>query len=367
MKQAGFGIGAVMVGSVVLGIFALSFMQNSKNSIESSLIAQLIAYRDSVLHYYAAIVSNRIAWRCTMLVNPSLRNYVSGGGGGGGSLTISDAGDCRTALSGDIVVPDIGVYINFGDTLPIPISVGYVAPASFDFHLQAEWQAIGGGNGVEVTLTVIYNRSNGPTNFALEDKQVKLYMNRTVAKDCSDGLSTSFGFYDDGGTGSEAERYWGDTAVTSIDAETRLVTCWESGPLIIPPCYEDSSDYHSACSSSYLGMCPSHSGVKVPSIAGFDRSTGKTECSYDHVLIKRPSTTCSGGGNGILGFDGSGNMICAHNRGFTGVRGRSTSMGIKGFSSGTILSVSGQAGRTGERGPPGDPRPDVTSTCTRSP
>ena len=120
-------------------------------------------------------------------------------------------------------------------------------------------------------------------------------MNRTTARNCSDGLSAGFGFYDDGGTGTSApDRYFGDTAVTSVNAETRLVTCWEQGPLVIPPCYDLLETAHFPdCPSidepeakkRYAGMCPHNLYFTVPALGGFDTHTGETICARDFGLI----------------------------------------------------------------------------------
>ena len=79
--KGGFGIVTVMVGAVVLGIFALVYTQKMQNRANFSLIADLMAFREQVMTYYRDLAANRASWECTVNSNSNtpLQRYLATG------------------------------------------------------------------------------------------------------------------------------------------------------------------------------------------------------------------------------------------------------------------------------------------------
>lgn len=77
--KGGFGIVTVMVGAVVLGIFALVYTQQMQNRANISLIADLMAFREQVMTYYSSLIANRASWECTVRGNEPLQRYLATG------------------------------------------------------------------------------------------------------------------------------------------------------------------------------------------------------------------------------------------------------------------------------------------------
>ena len=305
MPKDGFSIMTVMIGSVVVAALAVVYMQKARNKAQVAAVTDIIAYRDYVFRYYTEVASNRMAWPCTLKANPSLQTYVQGGGAPTGphNLQLQDVsgnGCVVGAGTGKEVIPDDGVGTAQGLGLKLYTNlpkdpVETYDPDQDDHHIRvyATWEGLG-RNAVRVRLATAYNykHERALTSFKIEEKEMFIYMNRHPARNCSDGLAAGFGFFDDGGTGSRAPlRYFGDTAVTSVDAKTRLVTCWEKGPLVIPPCYDllETADFPNCPGISdtitYAGMCPKEGGFRVPALAGFKLRTGETICEKSYGLI----------------------------------------------------------------------------------
>ena len=263
-----------MAGAVVLGIFALVYVQSAQNRTNFSQITSLMSFRESVMTYYSSVVANRGTWECTIRANTDLRRYLASGTAvsTNTALEIRDyTGNCQEKLaspvtSGKQLIASSGLGLNAQDTLP-------VAPArtcddtinGTHFCLKAEWKrhAIATGRrGVVVTLKLTANRKaikeKLDVNFDLKDKEHDIYMTRTVATDCSDGRVT--GHFPGNRTGpvrgfdgyintrtaphpveSGVAAYAGDAAVVDFDAVTDLVECSRRGPLVVPPCYDLTS------------------------------------------------------------------------------------------------------------------------------
>ena len=285
----GFSIMTVMIGSVVVAALAVVYMQKARNKAQIAAVTDIIAYRDYVFRYYSEVAANRMAWPCTLKANPDLHNYVKGAGSPGGphNLWLHDVSGTGCVLdgTGKEIIPGSGAGTAQGLGLKLytnlPATVETYDPDNTNHHIRvyATWEGLG-RNAVRIRLAAAYNHKHDDalTSFKMEEKETYLYMNRTPARNCSDALATGFGFYGDHGTGASApERYFGDTAVTSVNARTRLVTCWQEGPLVIPPCYDllEGSSFPGCpsinASDPYAGMCPTGPGfsLPVPAAAGF--------------------------------------------------------------------------------------------------
>ena len=334
-SNAGFGLLQVMIGTVVLGIFAMVFVRRAHNRADISYVMELVTYRDQILDYYTALLQSRTAWQCTVKCNTALHQWVKTGVSGSCplnspcSLAIYDGdGNCQPNAcptsktlrlpSGGwrfALEPALGGAYNF---VP-PTNPSGGAVTTRPMLAKATWeQALASpvGNSVKVTIAVDWlpdpDYREQYTAFNVGKRERVLYLNRAPYKNCADGLAARFPisisdkhFYDDQGTGSGVARYAGDTAIVGIDPTTGLVTCWQS-PLVIPPCYDPSnppfntfrtSDHDSvtvldfvasqACRSdgSNKGLCPKI-GSGTTGITHFDKRTGMAHCGVQHILIK---------------------------------------------------------------------------------
>ena len=364
-EEGGFGIITVMMGAVVLGIFALVYTQQIQNRANISLIGDLMSFREQVVTYYSSIVSNRNTWECTIRANSALELYLAGGNAyaGSGMLDVHDhTGDCQEGFIGagtsKLLIPSTGLQLKLTDYNDIPVYPPPVSPPPCDdtstehFCLEVEWEGLDaslGGNkrAVEVTLKLTANRKNIKNDldvsFDLQDKEYAIYMNRTVATDCSDGRVTGYFPGTASGmvpsidtaphmTGTGVNAYAGDAAVVDFDAVTGLVACSSRGPLIIPPCYDmsDTSTINGVRVNPFLsdsgmpgyrgylgsahgfkniadnntlrcdglgseakvsikGRCPETKGGGTTAIAYFDPSTGISHCSHPNILVEKTS------------------------------------------------------------------------------
>ena len=359
----GFALVMVMVAAALLGILAITFLQKVSLRAKVSNIAELISYRDYVLRYYSDLVANRAAWECTKAHNPTLPGYLSTGLGASAGLPLNvfGVGNCvgDAALLTPNMRPEIpmvpyttldGTSVSFTDLWTPLVLPRPPYPSTFagrrlnsgsqgdrlqernsdpNFIISAVWDdgsviAGAGTNSVKITLTMTYighlldPKDN--TSFDLEEKEAVIFMNRTPAKNCSDALAAGRGKYDDyrEGTSFRGNKrrptsYFGDQAVASVDAATRLITCSDA-PLIIPPCYEndpaDTTDYRGSspiagkdnlCASLHslpaykrwqrTGVCGGDYGNHA--IADFDENTGYSKCSNPYVLVMRPARVAS--------------------------------------------------------------------------
>ena len=159
-SKRGFGIVTVMIGAVMLGIFALVFTQRMQNRANVSLIADLMAFREQVLTYYGGLVANRASWECTHANNDDLRRFIATGTGApstataigpDGNLAVYDGdGNCQEKFGGGgggatRRIPNSGLGLSLtgvADYLPAPdITCDRDA---HHFCLIAEWEAIEG-------------------------------------------------------------------------------------------------------------------------------------------------------------------------------------------------------------------------------
>ena len=299
--ERGFGIVTVMVGAVVLGIFAMVYTQQMQNRANISLIGDLMAFREQVITYYGSVVANRSTWECTRFNNTTLGTYLAGGvhppsSRPRGPLDIYDyTGDCQEGFIGastaTLLVPSgNGLGLELQDHNDLPIAAVTCDSDIHHFCLKVEWEALDPDLGddkraVEVKLTLVANRkaikNDLDVSFKLADKEYAIYMNRTVATDCSDGRVTGYFPGRAPGpvphpataphmTGTGVNAYAGDTAVVNFDSITGLVECSPLGPLVVPPCY-DMSD------TSTIGGIktnPFISRTGMPGYRGFLSSKG---------------------------------------------------------------------------------------------
>ena len=288
-NDSGFGIVTVMAGAVVLGIFALVYVQSAQNRANFSQITTLMSFREQVMTYYSSVVANRGTWECTVKANYDLRRYLASGTAATSSnaLEIRDyTGNCQEKLalspsSGDLLIATAGLGLNLQDYNDLPVTPPRPCDnteSGTEFCLKVEWErhAIATGRrGVVVKLKLDANRKaikqKSDVNFELTDKEHTLYMTRTVATDCSDGRVTGYfpgrvtgqvrGFdgYIETSTsphpvGSGVAAYAGDAAVVAFDALTGLVQCSTLGPLVVPPCYNvtDTSELRGKRTNPFL-------------------------------------------------------------------------------------------------------------------
>ena len=285
-----------MVGAVVLGIFAMVYTQQMQNRANVSLIGDLMSFREQVITYYGSVVSNRSTWECTIQSNGQLQQYLAGctvppcptplpAGINylDGTLDIYDyTGNCQERFGGAggiLRIPSgngLGLKLQDHNDLPIDGAANPCDPDIHHFCLKVEWEGLdpdqSSQRAVELKLILTANRKaikdDLDVSFELADKEYAIYMNRTVATDCSDGRVTGYfpgtakgrarPWHSSVGSGHAAPHttskgvsgYAGDTAVVEFDSITGLVACSPLGPLVVPPCY-DMSDY------SYIDDYPS--------------------------------------------------------------------------------------------------------------
>ena len=353
----GFGLLQVMIGTVVLGIFAMVFVRKAQNRADVSLLTELITYRDQVLDYYSAVVQSRTAWQCTRKC---------------GSPTTADTGfnlydgdaNCQFGCSPSsptkptLRLPSFGWRFSHASLFDPsssswprssgPVSTSIPDEDTHPFFVQAKWQIISSvTNEVKVTISVSFTPGDEwkkkYTTMDIGERKRVFYMNRTPHKNCSDGLAARVTggslFFDDRGVGTGVERYAGDTAVVSIDATTGLVNCWNS-PLVIPPCYEPDKPPFTGHSTSRgvsftaakpcdrfadKGLCPKI-GSGTTGITYFDSSTGVSHCGTRHILMVEKSgnsgVNCGlTGSGGLVGVSTSGEFICSNDSGAVGGTG----------------------------------------------
>ena len=369
---SGFGLLQVMIGTVVLGIFAMVFVRKAQNRADVSLLTELITYRDQVLDYYSAVVQSRTAWQCTRKCgSPTTANQGFNLYDGDGECQ----GGCPTTKT--LRLPSQGW--RFSNKVAFSPPSAFPSPpgdADNPFFVQATWQRVNTANNeVKVTVSVNFSPNiewkKDYTTMDIGDRKRVFYMNRTPYKNCSDGLASGFSgrFFDDGGSGAGVERYAGDTAVVAIDATTGLVNCWNS-PLVIPPCYDLSNppfssnhsnrdlpgknarlDFVAAenCGATDKGLCPRTSLGGTTGITHFDRATGISHCAQQHILVVERNgvseVNCGSiGSGGLVGFSGSGDFLCSNRTGTirgSGVKhneGSDCDHGIRGWDgSGNIV------------------------------
>ena len=362
-NDSGFGIVTVMIGAVTLGIFALVYVQSAQNRANFSQITNLMSFREQVMTYYGSVVANRGTWECTVQGNSGLKNYlVSGGANKSGSLNIRDyTGNCQEGFgsgAGAELIPTAGLGLKLQDYNDIPLASARSCTGA-QFCLKATWKGLDTGVGqrraVELKLTLTANRDEIKqqlgVNFELSDKEQTVYMNRTVATDCSDSRVTGnfpgTSARHPAGTGVIA--YAGDAAVVSLDALTGLVSCSPRGPLVVPPCYDVTSTSNNPFLSStgmrvngvdsgrgfgdlrgvglrcdgrgrspstpIQGSCPRTSGGGTTAIAYFDPQTGIAQCSHPNILVEEVVETvtadvCDGNAHhGIVLIRSSGSRV----------------------------------------------------------
>lgn len=344
--EGGFGIVTVMAGAVVLGIFALVYTQQMQNRANVSLIGDLMAFREQVITYYGSIVSNRSTWECTIQSNGELQQYLAGctvppcptpkpAGTNlpDGTLDIYDyTGDCQEKFGGAdgiLRIPSGGLGLKLQDhnNLPIAQRACDSSASGTHFCLTVEWEGLDpdqlSRRAVEVKLILEANRraikNQLDVSFELAKKEHAIYMNRTVATDCSDGRIT--GYFP--GTAKGRARTWhpgivsstaaaphvtskgvpayaGDTAVVKFDSVTGLVECSNLGPLVVPPCY-DMSDYnyiddYGSLRNTYVN--PFISGTGMPGYRGFQSDKGFGNIIGNKGLQCDGSGTCCPGSGG---------------------------------------------------------------------
>ena len=341
-RDGGFGIVAVMAGAVVLGIFALSYTQQMQNRAKISLIGDLMSFREQVITYYSAMVSNRNTWECTVSQNNALRQYLAGCltapcpthpepagvNAPDGTLDIYDyTGDCQERFgtgTGTLRIPSGGLGLRLQDYNDLPIGQVACNANVHHFCLTVEWEGLdpdqASRRAVELKLVLKSYRKNIKNDlgvsFELADKEHAIYMNRTVATDCSDGRVT--GYFPGrrrgsarpwhpshlGGTGAAphmtskgVSAYAGDTAVVNFDAITGLVECSTSGPLVIPPCYDMTGhnvyidDYGAARRDPQDIVNPFLSGTGMPGYRGLRTAHGFYGIRRGKYMACKTSTT----------------------------------------------------------------------------
>ncbi len=331
-SEGGFGIVAVMAGAVVLGIFALVYTQQMQNRANISLIGDLMSFREQVITYYSSIVSNRNTWECTVKSNAELQQYLAGcttapcptpkpagANAPDGTLNIYDyTGDCQERFgtgTGTLRIPSGGLGLRLQDYNDLPIGQVACNANVHHFCLTVEWEGLdpdqASRRAVELKLVLKSYRKNIKNDlgvsFELADKEHAIYMNRTVATDCSDGRVT--GYFPGrrrgsarpwhpshlGGTGAAphmtskgVSAYAGDTAVVKFDSLTGLVECSSRGPLVIPPCYDVDTydyidDYGAARRSPEDMVNPFVSGTGMPGYRGFKTDYGFGGIDGTHI------------------------------------------------------------------------------------
>ena len=279
--ESGFGIITVMIGAVMLGIFALVFVQRMQNRTKLSLIADVMAFRNQVITYYSNLVSSRAAWECTVYStsNITLNTYLKNATGGGSEtdLAVHDGdADCQEGFRGTVDgtqrIPLNGLGLNLQDYNALPVDATATSrecvsgAVGHQFCLRATWRGLDSVHGqnrraIEVALRVSVNRLAAKNQLGvgieLADREHFFYINRTVGTDCSDSRVTghftgrSASSYHMSGRGVNA--YMGDSAVGGFDPLTGLVVCSVRGPLVIPPCYDLSDQQDPRCGlSSHL-------------------------------------------------------------------------------------------------------------------
>ena len=344
--ERGFGIVTVMAGAVVLGIFAMVYVQSAQNRANISLIGDLMSFREQVMTYYSSVVANRGTWECTVKATSgtnSLKAYLRlGGVNKSGALNIYDySGDCQEGFAssdGELLIASGGLGLKLQDYNDVPLVPAL--PCDDDaggthFCLKATWKgldtAVGQKRAVELKLALTANRKaikqQLDVNFDLKDREHTIFMNRAVATDCSDGRVT--GLFPGSGaphpTGTGVVAYAGDTAIVSLDAVTGLVQCSGRGPLVIPPCYDVTSttnnpfrsntgmtgrhsftstkgfgdltsDFGLRCDGgpggrttavATKGSCPRTGSGGTTAIAYFDPQTGIAQCSHPNILVEK--------------------------------------------------------------------------------
>ena len=340
-----------MVGAVVLGIFAMVYTQQMQNRANVSLIGDLMSFREQVITYYGSVVSNRSTWECTIQSNGQLQQYLAGctvppcptpkpAGINylDGTLDIYDyTGNCQERFGGAggiLRIPSgngLGLKLQDHNDLPIDGAAdGAANPCDPDIHhfcLKVEWEGLdpdqSSQRAVELKLILTANRKaikdDLDVSFELADKEYAIYMNRTVATDCSDGRVT--GYFPNTGKGQArpwhpgivsssaaaphttskgVSAYAGDTAVVQFDSITGLVACSSLGPLVVPSCY-DMSDYsyiddYGTLRNTYVN--PFISGTGMPGYRGFQSSDGFTNIVGNLGLQCDGNGSCCGGGAG---------------------------------------------------------------------
>ena len=401
MPRDGFSIMTVMIGSVVVAALAVVYMQKARNKAQVAAITDIIAYRDYVFRYYSEVAANRIAWPCTLKANSALQTYVNTGAGASGPHNLwlhdADSDSCLLSGTGNLIITGSGAGTTQGlglmlyDNLP-DTPVETYNPNTHHMRVYTTWEGLG-NNAVRIRLATAYNyeHRDALTSFKIKEKETFIYMGRTPARNCGESLGR-FGFHDDHGAGGRApQRYFGDTAVTSVNAQTRLVTCWEQGPLVVPPCFDllETTDFpHCPTLTSnprltYAGMCPENLYFRVPALAGFDLSTGETICENNFGLIlgdRFSSNAIHCGtdtGNAFQGVRSDHHGQCSRPGRF-GILGKACGSGHRGWDESGIADCGGdtrgEPGEQGKQGHPGvlpaDPGPagpGVTCDCIESP
>ena len=387
MSKDGFSIMTVMIGSVVVAALGIVYMQKARNKAQIATIADIIAYRDYAFRYYSEVAANRMAWPCTLKANPSLQNYVQGASTTTGpqNLWLYDVSGtgCVLAGTGEEVITGSGAGTAQGLGVKLhtdlPASVETYDPDNANHHLRiySTWEGLG-KNSVRIRLAAYYNNEHDDalTSFKIKEKEKFIYMGRTPMRNCGESL---VGFHDDRGTGSRApQRYFGDTAVVAADAKTRLVKCWEQGPLVIPPCFDLLEKgnmpigFSNNCPSlstnkinNYAGMCPEIHSNFVSALAGFDLNTGKTLCERRYGLILGDRVSANTAYKGVCADDASAFVglrhapahkpLCSPADRF-GTRGGRFSEGIAGWTTTGPIGAGpnvGNQGKTGKQGHPG--------------
>ena len=369
---AGFGLLQVMIGTVVLGIFAMVFVRKAYNRADVGLLTELITYRDQVLDYYSAVVQSRTAWQCTRKCNSLQPVSIAR------TFKLYDGdGDCQhscpptTSSTPTLRIPINGWRFSLSDNnfafSPPSWARSAAEPSgtgntddTHPFFVKTEWQEVSPTTkSVKVTISIFFSPSDNwkakHTSLDIGDRHRVFYMNRTPYKNCSDGLAARFGgnqFYNYTGTSGGVRRYAGDTAIVEIDATTGLVQCWDS-PLVIPPCYrhsntdpytapfniwQPSSDTDSVSSLDFVaaqpcqgidqGLCPRTAGLGTTGITHFDKFTGVSHCAKDHILMVegsdgRSDVDCgSVNSGGLVGISNSGEFICSNPHTTNAIAGR---------------------------------------------
>ena len=373
-----------MAGAVVLGIFAMVYVQSVQNRANFSQITNLMSFREQVITYYSSVVANRATWECTVRANGLAGVLTSemshtrleerkGRNAPDGYLSIRDySGDCLTTSGGVLLIaqydkgPPVsgGLGLNLQDYNDLPIAQRDCdnSEGGTHFCLRVEWKDLRPDwgtsvvHGVEVKLVLTANRKaikkDLDVNFELKDKEHHLFMRRTVSQDC------------------------GNHAIVGVNAREGAVGCFEDGVLVVP----------------IKGSCPRTSGGGTTAIAHFDYPTGLTKCSATNILVEKvnESDTAKHCGNdnkfGVVRIYRSGSRVgtfqCSTNRWGTnrgGVEPGACSGGkaIKGFRSdgrrrcvrgdggGSNNKMLGLRGAQGERGMSGRDRYNQHSSTGR--
>ena len=440
-EEQGFGITTVMAGAVVLGIFALVYVQIAQNRANFSQITGLMSFSEQVMNYYSSVLSNRGTWECTIRANSALKGYLQmTGTDTSGALKVNDySGHCQEGFAssdGALLIDRTGRGFSRQEIKKLSAAAPPACDNTADgtlFCLKATWKGLDTGTGqrraVELKLTLAANREaikkQLGVNFTLKDKERTIYMNRTVATDCTDSRVTGhypgpYAPYARHPAGTGVTAYAGDAAIVSLDAVTGLVQCSTRGPLVVPPCYDVTSTTNNpfrsssrmgrmrvngvlvdkgfghltsnvglVCNSgSIKGSCPSTSGSGTTAIAYFDPQTGIAQCSHPNILVEKITSTVCGSNSdsrhGVVRLIRSGSNVgtfeCSSSRwsnrgGVQPGRGRSCTTGqvIAGFDNTGLISTcidsDGQGtenamrGLSGPQGERGDSAAWVHSQC----